>query len=50
MRFGLGIGRSEAETFWTEFRRGLRDRGLGGMKLVISDAHTGLGPHVSVAL
>ena len=39
---GMGIGPSEAETFWTEFLRGLKSRGLGGMKLVISDAHTGL--------
>jgi len=36
---GLGIGPSEAETFWPEF---LRSRGLGGIRLVISDAHTGL--------
>ncbi|MGS4948162.1 transposase, partial [Meridianimarinicoccus sp. RP-17] len=27
---GLGIGPSEAETFWTEFLRSLRARGLGG--------------------
>jgi len=39
---GLGIGPSEAETFWTGFLRGLKARGLGGVKLVISDAHTGL--------
>jgi transposase-like protein len=39
---GLGLGPSEAETFWMEFLRGLRSRGLGGVKLVISDAHTGL--------
>lgn len=39
---GLGIGPSEAETFWTEFLRSLRARGLGGDGLVISDAHTGL--------
>ena len=39
---GLGTGPSEAETFWTEFLRGLRGRGLDGVKLVISDAHTGL--------
>jgi putative transposase len=39
---GLGIGPSEAETFWTEFLRGLKGRGLDGVKLVVSDAHTGL--------
>ena len=29
---GLGIGPSEAETFWTEFLRSLRVRGLGGVR------------------
>ena len=39
---GLTIGASEAATFWTEFLRSLNDRGLRGVKLVISDAHEGL--------
>lgn len=39
---GVDIGDSEVETFWTRFLRSLRDRGLGGVRLVISDAHTGL--------
>jgi len=39
---GLCIGPSEAETFWTDFLRSLKSRGLQGVKLVISDAHTGL--------
>ncbi|MGH7185931.1 MAG: IS256 family transposase, partial [Pseudomonadota bacterium] len=39
---GLDIGPSEAETFWTDFLRKLRQRGLRGVKLVISDAHEGL--------
>ena len=39
---GLAVGPSEAETFWTDFLRGLKSRGLQGLKLVISDAHTGL--------
>jgi transposase-like protein len=39
---GLAVGPSEAETFWTDFLRGLKSRGLQGVKLVISDAHTGL--------
>ncbi len=39
---GVGIGPSEAEPFWTEFLRSLTRRGLGGVKLVISDAHEGL--------
>ena len=39
---GLAIGPSEAETFWSDFLRGLTRRGLRGVKLVISDAHEGL--------
>src|SRR3954452_15188485 len=39
---GVDIGDSEDETFWTRFLRSLRDRGLGGVRLVISDAHAGL--------
>jgi putative transposase len=39
---GMDIGASEAEAFWTAFLRKLRQRGLRGVKLVISDAHEGL--------
>ncbi len=39
---GMDIGPSEAETFWTDFLRKLRHRGLRGVKLVVSDAHEGL--------
>ena len=39
---GVDIGDSENETFWSEFLGGLNDRGLTGVKLVISDAHAGL--------
>jgi putative transposase len=39
---GLGLGPSEAETFWSTFLRGLVRRGLKGVRLVISDAHEGL--------
>ena len=39
---GMAIGASEAETFWTEFLRGLARRGLRGVKLVIADDHKGL--------
>jgi putative transposase len=35
---GVDIGDSENETFWSEFLGGLNDRGLAGVKLVISDA------------
>lgn len=38
----LDVGDSEDEVFWISFLRSLRDRGLGGVKPVISDAHSGL--------
>ncbi len=44
---GMDIGASEAETFWTEFLRKLRRRGLRGVKLVISDAHEGIKASVA---
>ena len=47
---GMDIGPSEAETFWTEFLRKLRRRGLRGVKLVVSDAHEGLKAAVSKVL
>src|SRR4051795_2620878 len=36
---GMDVGASEAEPFWTAFLRKLRQRGLRGVKLVVSDAH-----------
>ena len=39
---GMAIGASEAEIFWTGFLRSLAQRGLRGVKLVISDDHKGL--------
>jgi len=39
---GLGLGPSEAATFWLGFLRTLQQRGLAGVRLVISDAHEGL--------
>ena len=39
---GLAVGDSEDEAFWTEFLRSLKRRQLGGVRLVISDAHEGL--------
>jgi transposase-like protein len=47
---GMSIGASEAETFWTEFLRGLARRGLRGVKLVISDAHVGLQAAITKVL
>jgi putative transposase len=44
---GMEVGPSEAETFWTDFLRGLARRGLRGVKLVISDAHEGIKAAVS---
>lgn len=39
---GVDVGDSEDEVFWTGFLRSLRQRGLSGVRLVISDAHAGL--------
>jgi putative transposase len=39
---GFDVGDSEDGAFWTAFLRGLKARGLAGVQLVISDAHTGL--------
>jgi transposase-like protein len=39
---GISIGDSEDAAFWTEFLQSLRERGLRGVQLVISDAHLGL--------
>jgi transposase-like protein len=47
---GMAIGASEAETFWTEFLRGLARRGLRGVKLVVSDAHEGLKAAIAKVL
>jgi putative transposase len=39
---GIDCGPTETEAFWTEFLLTLIRRGLGGVRLVISDAHEGL--------
>ena len=39
---GMDVGDSEDGAFWTAFLRSLKARGLGGVQLVISDAHSGL--------
>ena len=39
---GCDVGDSESEGFWQQFMGSLRDRGLHGVRLVISDAHRGL--------
>jgi putative transposase len=47
---GCAVGDSETEAFWTAFLRDLRDRGLGGVQLVISDSHRGLTNAVATVL
>jgi putative transposase len=39
---GIAVGDSEAEGFWRQFLGSLKERGLDGTLLVISDAHLGL--------
>ena len=39
---GCDVGATETEGFRQQFLGSLRDRGLTGMRLVISDAHRGL--------
>ena len=39
---GLDIGEIESETFWVAFLRSLRERGLTGVRLCVSDEHLGL--------
>ena len=39
---GCDVGDSESEAFWQQFLGSLRERGLGGVRLMISDAHRGL--------
>lgn len=38
----MGIGESVAKAFWQAFLLSLKERGLEGVKLVISDSHSGL--------
>jgi transposase-like protein len=39
---GLDVGEAETESFWREFLRSLRARGLRGVCLCVSDCHEGL--------
>ncbi|MGI9028839.1 MAG: IS256 family transposase [Ilumatobacteraceae bacterium] len=39
---GVDVGDSEDEVFWRGFLRSLKTRGLGGVRLVVSDQHAGL--------
>jgi transposase-like protein len=38
----LDVGEAETEAFWRSFLRSLVERGLSGVRLVVSDAHAGL--------
>ena len=40
---GVSVSLSEHEAHWKAFLKSLKDRGLNGMKLVVSDDHEGLG-------
>lgn len=46
---GLDVGDSEDEVFWKGFMISLKQRGLSGVKLVISDQHSGLVAALSKA-
>jgi putative transposase len=39
---GLDIGEIETEAYWVAFLRSLRERGLAGVRLCVSDEHLGL--------
>ena len=47
---GLDVGDSEDGAFWTAFLRSLKARGLSGVQLVVSDAHTGLKQAISAVM
>jgi len=47
---GVDVGPSEDRAFWTAFLRSLVQRGLTGVRLVISDAHEGLKQAISTVL
>ena len=47
---GFDVADSEDGAFWTAFLRSLKSRGLSGVQLVISDAHTGLRSAIEAIL
>jgi transposase-like protein len=47
---GFDVGDSEDGAFWTSFLRSLKGRGLGGVQLVIADAHLGLRQAVQTTM
>jgi len=47
---GIDVVDSESKESWTQMLRGLRKRGLTGVKLVISDAHEGLKAAIATTM
>jgi transposase-like protein len=47
---GLDVGEVESGSFWVEFLRGLKRRGLSGVRLAITDQHEGLKSAVARVL
>lgn len=47
---GLDVGPTESGAFWLAFLRSLVARGLSGVKLVVSDAHSGLKAAIASVL
>ena len=47
---GLDVGEAETEAFWRSFLRSLVERGLTGVRLVVSDAHAGLKKAIAQVL
>jgi putative transposase len=47
---GVSVALSEAEVHWREFLSSLMERGLHGVKLVVSDAHEGLTKALAAVL
>jgi putative transposase len=47
---GLDVGEVESGSFWVEFLRGLKKRGLSGVRLAITDQHEGLKAAVARVL
>ena len=47
---GVDVGPSEDEAFWTRFLRSLVERGLRGVQLAISDAHSGLKKAIATVM
>jgi len=47
---GFALKENESDIFWTEFLESLKKRGLKGVQLVISDAHSGLKSAIAKTL